>query len=72
MMDKAGSGSTSSPSRRRQVRSTTRTARGAAAAARSSALAYFLPEDMELVVLVNSPVDSPEQFFRNVVTDVLP
>ena len=34
-------------------------------------LAYFLPEDMELVVLVNSPVDSPEQFFRNVVTDVL-
>jgi CubicO group peptidase (beta-lactamase class C family) len=33
-------------------------------------LAYFLPEDMELVIMVNSPVDSPEQFFRNVVTDV--
>jgi hypothetical protein len=33
-------------------------------------LAYFLPEDMELVVLVNSPVGSPEEFFRDVVTQV--
>jgi len=36
-------------------------------------LAYFLPEDMELVVLANSPVivpGSPEQFFRDVVTQV--
>jgi Beta-lactamase len=36
-------------------------------------LAYFLPADMELVVLANSPVASlggPEQFFRDVVTQV--
>jgi CubicO group peptidase (beta-lactamase class C family) len=36
-------------------------------------LAYFLPDDMELVVLANSPVASPggpEQFFRDVVTQV--
>lgn len=33
-------------------------------------LAYFLPEDMELVVLVNSPVGAPRQFFRTVVTNV--
>ena len=31
-------------------------------------LAYFLPRDMELVVLANSPVGSPAQFFRDVVT----
>jgi hypothetical protein len=31
-------------------------------------LAYFLPQDMELVVLANSPVGSPGQFFRDVVT----
>jgi CubicO group peptidase (beta-lactamase class C family) len=34
------------------------------------ALAYFLPEDMELVVLANSPVGSQNAFFRDVVTDV--
>jgi CubicO group peptidase (beta-lactamase class C family) len=33
-------------------------------------LAYFLPEDMELVVLANSPIGNPEQFFRSVVTQV--
>jgi beta-lactamase family protein len=36
-------------------------------------LAYFLPDEMELVVLANSPVASPggpEQFFRDVVTQV--
>jgi CubicO group peptidase (beta-lactamase class C family) len=31
-------------------------------------LAYFLPNDMELVVLTNSPVGSPGKFFRDVVT----
>jgi len=31
-------------------------------------LAYFLPQDMELVVLANSAVGSPAQFFRDVVT----
>ena len=33
-------------------------------------LAYFLPNEMELVVLTNSPVGSPEQFFRTVVTNI--
>ncbi|HWH10204.1 MAG TPA: serine hydrolase domain-containing protein [Solirubrobacteraceae bacterium] len=33
-------------------------------------LAYFLPENMELVVLTNSPVGSPGQFFRDVVTKI--
>ncbi len=32
-------------------------------------LTYFLPQDMELVVLTNSPVGSPGQFFRDVVTN---
>lgn len=32
-------------------------------------LAYFLPHDMELVVLANSPVASPAQFFRDIVTN---
>jgi Beta-lactamase len=30
-------------------------------------LAYFLPQDMELVVMANSPVGSPAKFFRGVV-----
>lgn len=34
------------------------------------ALAYFLPEDMEMVVLVNSQVSHPAKFFRDVVTNV--
>jgi len=33
-------------------------------------LAYFLPQDMELVVLANSPIGSPAQFFRDVVTSI--
>ncbi len=33
------------------------------------ALAYFLPEDMELVVLANSPIEQTGYFFRGVVTD---
>ncbi|HEY5197576.1 MAG TPA: serine hydrolase domain-containing protein [Solirubrobacteraceae bacterium] len=33
-------------------------------------LAYFLPENMELVLLTNSPVGSPGQFFRDVVTNI--
>ena len=33
-------------------------------------LAYFLPQDIELVVLTNSPVGSPPRFFRKVVSDL--
>jgi hypothetical protein len=33
-------------------------------------LAYFLPRDMELVILANSPVGSPAEFFRDVVTNI--
>ena len=33
-------------------------------------LAYFLPEGMELVVLTNSPVSNPGQFFRDIVTNI--
>jgi hypothetical protein len=33
-------------------------------------LVYFLPRDMELVVLANSPIGSPAQFFRDVVTNI--
>jgi hypothetical protein len=33
-------------------------------------LAYFLPRDMELVVLANSPIGSTGQFFRDVVTNI--
>lgn len=33
-------------------------------------LAYFLPQDMELVVLANSPVGSPAVFFRDLVTNL--
>jgi hypothetical protein len=33
-------------------------------------LAYFLPRDMELVVLANSPIGSSDQFFRDVVTNI--
>jgi len=32
-------------------------------------LTYFLPQNMELVVLTNSPVGSPGQFFRDLVTN---
>jgi hypothetical protein len=33
-------------------------------------LVYFLPRDMELVVLANSPIGTPGQFFRDVVTQI--
>jgi CubicO group peptidase (beta-lactamase class C family) len=33
-------------------------------------LAYFLPRDMELVVLANSPIGVSSQFFRDVVTNI--
>jgi hypothetical protein len=33
-------------------------------------LAYFLPENMEMVVLANSPVGAPPQFFRDFVTNI--
>jgi CubicO group peptidase (beta-lactamase class C family) len=33
-------------------------------------LAYFLPGNMELVVLANSPIGSTAKFFRDVVTDI--
>ncbi len=33
-------------------------------------LAYFLPNDMELVVLANSPIGAAAQFFRDVVTNI--
>jgi len=33
-------------------------------------LAYFLPRDMELVVLANSPLSSPAEYFRDAVTNI--
>lgn len=33
-------------------------------------LAYFLPRDMELVVLANSPIGTDDKFFRDVVTGI--
>lgn len=33
-------------------------------------LAYFLSRDMELVVMANSPIGNPGQFFRDVVTNI--
>jgi CubicO group peptidase (beta-lactamase class C family) len=33
-------------------------------------LAYFLPSHMEMVVLANSPIGAPAQFFRDVVTNI--
>jgi CubicO group peptidase (beta-lactamase class C family) len=43
---------------------------GNAAGKQEQSLAYFLPQDMELVVLTNSPVGSPAKFFREVVTNL--
>jgi CubicO group peptidase (beta-lactamase class C family) len=34
-------------------------------------LAYFLPQDMELVVLANSPIGPGNQFFRDIVTNLI-
>ena len=33
-------------------------------------LAYFFPENIECVVLANSPIGKPAQFFRDVVTQI--
>jgi hypothetical protein len=33
-------------------------------------LAYFLPQNMELVLLTNSPVGNPAQFFRDKITNI--
>jgi len=41
---------------------------GAGSGQTEQSLAYFLPNDMELVVLANSPIGNPGQFFRDVVT----
>jgi CubicO group peptidase (beta-lactamase class C family) len=43
---------------------------GSADGRQEQSLAYFLPEGMELAVFANSPVGSPTQFFRGVVTQV--
>src|SRR2546423_10476253 len=43
---------------------------GDASGRMEQSLAYFLPQDMELVVLTNSPVGSPGKFFRDVVTNI--
>jgi hypothetical protein len=43
---------------------------GSGAGQAEQSLAYFLPRDMELVVLANSPVGNPGQFFRDVVTNI--
>lgn len=43
---------------------------GDSAGHEEQALAYFLPEDMEMVLLTNSPVGLPGKFFRGVVTDL--
>lgn len=40
------------------------------AAQTEQSLAYFLPRDMELVVLANSPIGNPGKFFRDVVTNL--
>jgi hypothetical protein len=33
-------------------------------------LAYFLPEDMEMIVLANSPIGVQKKFFRTIVSDI--
>jgi len=43
---------------------------GDASGRMEQSLTYFLPQNMELVVLTNSPVGSPGKFFRDVVTNV--
>ncbi len=42
----------------------------AEAGRKEQSLAYFLPQDMELAVFASSPVASPEQFFRDKVTNL--
>jgi CubicO group peptidase (beta-lactamase class C family) len=43
---------------------------GAGSGQIEQSLTYFLPRDMELVVLANSPIGNPGQFFRDVVTNI--
>jgi hypothetical protein len=43
---------------------------GDASGRTEQSLAYFLPQNMELVVLTNSPVGSPSKSFRDVVTNI--
>ena len=40
------------------------------AAHTEQSLAYFLPENIEMVVLANSPIGKPPKFFRDVVTQI--
>jgi CubicO group peptidase (beta-lactamase class C family) len=37
---------------------------------KEQSLAYFLPQDMELALLANSPVGAADQFFRDLVTNI--
>jgi hypothetical protein len=43
---------------------------GAGSGQMEQSLTYVLPRDMELVVLANSPIGNPGQFFRDVVTTI--
>jgi CubicO group peptidase (beta-lactamase class C family) len=43
---------------------------GAGSGQTEQSLAYFLPRDMELVVLANSPIGNPGKFFRDVVSNL--
>ena len=43
---------------------------GDAAGHTEQSLTYFLPQNMELVVLANSPIGAPAKFFRDVVTNI--
>jgi len=43
---------------------------GAGSGQVEQSLAYFLPRDMELVVLANSPIGMQGQFFRDLVTNI--
>jgi hypothetical protein len=43
---------------------------GSGAGQTEQSLAYFLPRDMELIVLANSPIGSQGKFFRDVVTNI--
>jgi CubicO group peptidase (beta-lactamase class C family) len=43
---------------------------GSGANQSEQSLAYFLPQDMELVLLVNSPIGAANLFFRDVITNI--
>jgi CubicO group peptidase (beta-lactamase class C family) len=44
---------------------------GGAAGHTEQTLAYFLPDDMELVVFLNSPLGAQDTFFRDYVTNII-